>query len=406
MLKLLIQLAWRNLWRNPRRTLITLVVVAAGLFSVLTLNSLIEAWAQSSRDQVLDLTTGAGQIHAPGYLDDPTVAHRMAPPDAALAKVLNTSPVTAWSARLRVSAVVQSEYRTLPVTLIATDPARERKLSTIPLMIAAGRYLTGPDDPGIVLGRHLAERLKTEIGRRVILMAQAADGTLAQRSFTVEGLFAGSQSAEDNFAFTGLNPAQTMLGAGDQITEISFAIADQQQLGAAIAAMKSAAPGLDVRSWRQLSPMAAAMDTMMSGFVYIWLWVMFALMAIGIVNTQLMAVHDRVREFGLLEALGMRPRLVLMQVAIESALLVGIGVIAGGIAAALTIAALSGGIDLGFLARGAEYFGAGHVLYPHLAPREAVGIAALIWALGVAVSLWPAYRAAKSNPVEAMSHAT
>jgi ABC-type lipoprotein release transport system permease subunit len=102
----------------------------------------------------------------------------------------------------------------------------------------------------------------------------------------------------------------------------------------------------------------------------------------------------------------MKPRLVLAQVAIESALLVGIGVILGAAAAVALVTALSGGVDFSFVALGAEYFGAGHVLYPRIAVGESIGVSVLIWALGVLVSLWPARRAAKSNPVEAMSHAT
>ncbi len=403
-LALLVPLAWRNLWRNPRRTVITLVVVGAGLYSILCLAALLEAWAVSSRDTALSLMTGSGQIHARGYREDPTVARRMPAPDARLERALAQPSISVWTARVRVPAVVQSEYETLPLTLVGAEPPRERRISVIPRRIAAGRYLDGMGDGGIVLGRHLAARLKTRVGKRVVVMAQAADGTLAEQSYKVVGLFGGNRDAEDEFGFTGLRTAQSMLGIGTAISEIAFDVPDETRLPAVVAALRQAAPGLDVQPWTVLEPLAAAMQGFMNAFVYIWLWVMFVLMAIGIVNTQLMAVFERMREFGLLEAIGMRPRLILGQVLFESVMLVGVGVAIGLGAAAATIAALHGGIDLGFLARGAEFFGAGHVLYPRLAPAELVGVSALIWVLGTLVALWPARKAARSDPAEAMTH--
>ena len=403
-LKMLLPLAWRNLWRNPRRTWVTLAVVSVGLYSVLVLGALLEAWAQSSLNANLNLLTGSGQIHAKGYLDDPTVAHRMPPPDQALSKILNSPDVTDWVTRVRVPAVVRSEYKTLPLTLLGVDPEKEAKISVIPRQIAAGNYLATADAQGIVLGRHLAGRLKTRIGKRVVIMAQARDGSLAERAFRVVGLFAGNQNAEDAYAFTGIKTAQSMLAIGNDISEISFKVATPQALAPVIDRLRQAAPTEVVASWKTLSPMTEAVDVLMRGMVYIWLAVMCAFMAIGIVNTQLMAVFERVREFGLLQALGMKPRLILVQVLLESALLIGIGVLAGMAAAGGTLIALHNGVNLSFLARGAEYFGAGHVLYPQLSQVQFAGLSFIVWALGISVTLWPAYRASRSNPVEAMHY--
>jgi ABC-type lipoprotein release transport system permease subunit len=402
-LRLLIPLAWRNLWRNPRRTVITLVVVAAGLYSVLCFAAILEAWSRSSRDTVVKLMTGSGQIHAEGYLDDPTVSRRMPPPSAGLKAALDSTAIDAWVKRVRVPAVVQSEYKTLPVTLVGVEPDRESRLSTIPRQIADGRYLSDGADAGIVLGRRLADRLKTRVGKRVILMALTSDGALAQRSYQVVGLFAGNLEAEDKYAFTGIKTSQQMLGIGDALSEISFDVPDDRRLGGVIASLREAAPELDVRPWTALSPLAAAMENFMNAFVYIWLWIMFVLIAIGIVNTQLMAVFERLREFGLLQAIGMRPRLILAEVTLESAILIGLGAVIGMASSAVTILAVHGGVDLRFLAQGAEFFGASHVLYPRLSPLQFIELSFVVWGLGVVVALWPAYKAARSNPVEAMS---
>lgn len=396
-------IAWRNLWRNPRRTLITLLVVAIGVWSILMFDVILKAWVLSSRDAALRLLTGEGQIHATAYLDDPNISHRMTEPSGALLAALNSPSVSAWVQRVRVPVVIQSEYRTRAVTFLGVEPQGEHKVSDIPSEIVAGRYLASATDAGIIIGRDLAAKLKTRLGKRVIVMAQAADGHLAERSYTIVGLFGGSQSAQDEFVFTGLHTAQAQLGIGRDISEISFGAAQSVPLDAVVAVLKRAAPSRDVQPWTTLSPLASAMESFSQSYIAVWLAIMFVLMAIGIVNTQLMAVFERTREFGLLQALGMRPRLILLQVTLESALLIAIGVALGVALMVLTLLPFRHGLDLGFLAAGAEMFGAGRVLYPQLDAGDAIHYSLIVWLLGIVTALWPARMAAMANPSAVMA---
>jgi ABC-type lipoprotein release transport system permease subunit len=399
---LFVQIAWRNLWRNPRRTLITLLVIAIGVWSILTFDVTLKAWVTSSRETSLRLLTGEGQIHASAYLDDPDVAYRMRAPAGDLLKTLNGPRVNAWAPRVRVPAIVQSEYRTRAITLLGVDPARERKVSDLPSQIASGHYLASDRDSEIVIGRDLAEKLKTRLGKRVIVMAQAADGHLSEVSFTIVGLFDATPGAEDAFVFTGLHPSQSMLGIGSDISEISFYASEAAALDDVVATLRRAAPTLNVEPWTVLVPLAYTMETFSQSYVVIWLMIMFVLMAIGIVNTQLMAVFERTREFGLLQALGMRPGMILFQVTVENAVLIGLGVFFGVVLMLLTLAPFRNGLDLGFLAAGSEMYGAGSVLYPQLDTGDAVRFSLTLWILGIVAALWPARMAARINPAVAM----
>jgi ABC-type antimicrobial peptide transport system permease subunit len=131
------------------------------------------------------------------------------------------------------------------------------------------------------------------------------------------------------------------------------------------------------------------METFSQTYIQIWLMVMLLLMAIGIVNTHLIALFERTREFGLMQALGMRPGWIVAQVMLESAMLIGVGVVAGVVLMGVTLLPFTNGLNLGFLAAGAEMAGGTSVLYPRLDVADAVKFSLIVWALGVATTLWP-----------------
>jgi ABC-type lipoprotein release transport system permease subunit len=402
--QLLFSLAWRNLWRNPRRTGLVLVAVGIGVWSMLSFTALLQAWNASSLDAALADLTAQGQIHSRGYLDNPGVEHRMAPPSGAVLSLLDGSGVSRWAPRVRVPAAIQSAYQTWPVSLVGIDPARERGLSFIATAVHAGRNLNNGDDTGILLGRKLAKRLHTGIGKRVVLMSQKNAGGLAERGFRVVGLFSAPPQVEDRYVFVGLATAQTMLGLGRDITGVAFDLKHMRELGSFVHALRQAAPQADVQPWQTLRPLTKAMNQLSNSFIQVWIVIIFVLMGFGIVNTLLMSLHERVRELALLQALGLRPRLIFAQVVLESALVVLLGVVLGALAGAATVLAFHRGLDLGFLARGSEWLGAGRVLYPQFDVAQFAGISVLVWGMGVAAGLLPILRIVRRVPVEAINH--
>jgi ABC-type lipoprotein release transport system permease subunit len=401
-LSILFPFAWRNLWRNKRRTLITLLVVAVGVWSILTFNAVIRAWSDSALVGSLKNLTAEAQLHAPGYRDDPDIEHSFPVPTGRLAATLNASGISSWASRIRTPAIIQSEYKTLPVTLVGIQPQRESGVSFIADALSQGRSLRDDTDDGVLVGRHLAKRLKTRLGKRIVLMANDARGHLVQRGARVIGIYAAEPSLEDRYLFTGLKPAQQFLHADGRLSEIAIMTSPQTPLQPVLAKLRQAAPQLDVAGWAELQPMTKGIHDLTEGFIYVWLWVMFVLIAIGVVNTQLMAVFERTREFGLLQALGFRPGWVVLEVLLEAVQIIGFGVFAGALSAWLTVQALSSGVSLGGLSAGADFLGIERVLYPRLDTTEFVITIIVIWGLGVVTALWPARRAARFDAIEAM----
>jgi len=330
----------------------------------------------------------------------------MQPPSGTLLEALNGDTVEDWTVRVSAPGVVQSEYKTLPVTFMGVDPAAEQRISTIPGDVVQGRYLTDADDDGIILGKHMVERLKTDLGRRVIVMSQNVDGTMSEWSFDVVGIFDSDQGIEDFNIFTGLKASQEFLGLENEVAQVVVTLPDDAELTPSIQVLKDAAPDLDVRSWKELNLFLAMTDDFMGVYIFVWLAIVFSMMAIGIVNTQLMAVFERTQEFGLLRALGMKPRRVLLMVTIESAVLVGAGVVIGAILAVLTVWVFRGGLDLTAYARALEMVDMGTMIFLKYHPAQMVQFSIIIWILGILVALWPARRASKCSPQEAMRRDT
>jgi ABC-type lipoprotein release transport system permease subunit len=401
---LLTTLAWRNLWRHSRRTVVMIFALALGVWAMIAMAAFVRGWmGQYVHKEIMNLT-GHVQIHATDYRDDPSVAHRLPSPTGLLERALGDKPVTAWDARVRVPGVVASERESAGVEIVGIDPAAERGLSFIDGAIAEGRDLESPDDPGVLIGRELAERLETQIGRRIVLTSQDANNDIADRGFRVVGIFrAEPEAVETGYVFIGRRIAQQMLKIGDDVSEIAVMTQDRERLDALVARLRAAAPGRDVAPWTELRPILVLSQKVNNVVLLIWFAVVFAAMSFGLINTLLMAIFERTREFGLFQALGMPPRYILQQVMIESLILLMIGLVVGNLSAWVTVAGFHDGVDLSRFAEGLALVGVSPVIYPMVSNTDIVASNAIVIVLGILASLYPAWRAARRVPVEAIT---
>ena len=401
----LTQLAWRNLWRNHRRTVIMLAAISVGVWAMIFMTALTRGMVDQMIVDGVKALPGHVQMHNPAYLDDPSINNRIPFNDAELQEKFASSGFVAWSSRVKVPAVITSERDSRGITLVGIDPAAEQDLMFVNYEQVEGRFLVDEKDKGIVIGHKLAATLETEIGKRVVVMSQNPDNEIADRGFRVVGLYSASTGAvEEAYAFVGKATAQKMLGIDGETSEVVFVGDDYRNVDSVYEAVTAAVDGtVVVNRWYDVDTYLGTMMNVMDGFVLIWVVVIFLALSFGLVNTLVMAVFERVREIGLMLALGMKPGSILGQIIIESMLLLALGLFAGTVLSWATIVPLQDGIDISFVGEGMEMMGAASVLYPKLMLSDVILANVVVLVLGFLASLSPAWRASRYEPVEALA---
>jgi ABC-type lipoprotein release transport system permease subunit len=404
-LAILARLAWRNLWRNHRRTGIMLLAIVLGTWAMIFMTALMRGMVSQMVSDGISALPGHVQVHHPDYRDDPSIANLIPISGTELARRFEGAELRQWATRVRVPAVITSEYDSRGVTLIGVDPALEDGLTFVDYDQVQGRFLETSDDKGVVIGRKLADILNTEVGKRIVLMSQDPDNEIADRGFRVVGLFTASvMSFEEQFVFAGKTTLQDMLRIGDQVSEVAVLGDDYRDVEAVYETTVGLVDdGVTVERWTELDTFLGTMLGVMDGFVLVWIVVIFLALSFGLVNTLVMAVFERVREIGLMLALGMRPINILGQIVLESLLLLAIGLALGSALAWATVQPIKDGIDVSIVGEGMDMWGMSSTLVPELLLSDVVLANVVVLVLGFFASLSPAWRAANYEPIEAIT---
>jgi ABC-type lipoprotein release transport system permease subunit len=404
-LGIIFTLAWRNLWRNHRRTIIMLAAISIGAWAMIFMTSLMRGMVNDMLRDGISALPGHVQVHHPDYRDDPSVNNLVARTSSEISASLTAAGIDRFAARVRVPAIISSERESRGVTLLGVEPAEERSIAAVGTAIAEGRALESAADTGIVIGRELADKLETEVGKRVVIMSQDPDNDVADRGYRVVGLFEANLAAqEEMFVFAGRTTVQKMLRIDDRVSEVAILGDDYRVVEPILETVRATIDDQDeILPWTELDSYLGTMLGVMDGFVLVWVVVIFLALSFGLVNTLVMAVFERVREIGLMLALGMRPSSILGQIIIESLLLLALGLAIGNALAYATVVPLKDGIDISIVAEGMEWFGASSMLYPELESQDVIMANVVVLVLGFLASLSPAWRASRYEPVEAIT---
>ncbi len=401
---LLLKLAWRNIWRNTRRTVISVLALALGVMAIVSIHSFQELAYQAMIRGVTAGLVGDAQVHGRGYQESPEIGNVVRDAVAVEARLERALPVAETERRVLGAGLAGSGDASSAVVVIGIEP-RKPGASAL-LTIEKGRALDPAPAHEVVLGDALARDLGVAPGSELVLVGQAADGSLANDRYTVVGTAdAGSYDANATTVFLHLADAQSFFAIGDGVHEVIVRLpTDEEDLSHPVSILRGAVDlsALEVLPWTDIVPeLKGAIDAKRRNTKVIDI-VVFLIVALGILNTMTMSTFERTREFGVMASLGTRRRRVLAMVLLE-ALLQGVIGFAVGTALAWVLAHAIGEVNIAALVGGTDMVGTRlpNVLYLSLDPRAVVTAGGVTVVTMLVGALVPAIRASRLKPVEA-----
>ncbi len=467
---MLVSLSWRNIWRNQTRSMVVVFAIALGLWGGVTSMSLINGWVKQRMNDSIRNEISHIQIHNPQFLQNEEVDKTLNV-DSITSLLDTLSGVSAYSARLKIFSMAQTDRANSGLIVLGVNPVSERALSGIPEKIIYGGFLEGAFKiPSIVIGKKAAEELKLvnyeitdsiikrlerndeglasalselagksyrsrpalirdlqatlkpslfdrwadaiadscagyRLNTPVVLTFQTPTGEMHSAMFRVRGVYRTSNTAFDaRVAYVNLNDLVPVSGLDPgQVHEVAVICSDIRKVPSVAKSIASKFSHLKIRPWDEVSPEIALYSALgdFMGMIYVVI-ILFAL-AFGIINTMMMSVLERFREFGMLMAIGMNRVRVFTMIMLESVFLTFTGGVVGVLLSTTFVMIFSHtGIDFGMWAEGFEAIGYSSVVYPHITFANYVQITFLVIVTGMLASLWPARRALKLNPMQAL----
>ncbi len=413
-----ILMAWRNVWRNPRRTILTILAIAFACLVLIFMLSLQVGTYEVMINASVKTRTGHIQVIKKGYNKDHKIRQVVDNPES-VAKLLDQTPhVTAYTFRANAFALLSSDLRTCSGLITGVDPERESKMSNIVHTMRKGRFLKPSDTNMAVIGALLAKNLKVNVGDEVVALGSAMDGSVAATVLKVAGIFSSGMDDYDRSAIqVPLPHFQDVFYMGTAVHEVVVACDSlwhvgrvKESLAAALHPKPPAEPtgpdadqGLVCLSWDELTPGLIQSIQMDLGGGLIFYAILLVMVAFSIMNTFVMAVFERTRELGTLLAIGAGPGRLSKMLVLESAFLtlwgITLGILAGCI---LTLWFQHTGIPLGGAEGMLKQYGIPGLIRPRLTLATALSGPALVFFITLLTALYPALKVRMLTPVDAM----
>ena len=400
--------AWRNIWRNGKRTAITVVAVTLTTAVLIVTLSLMRGFGDDMVHNATRLVVGDAQVHEADYRLDRSIYKSIANPEA-IVQAAQKAGIDA-APRSYSFGLVSSGHKSAGAMFWGVSPAAEKTAFELAKEMFAGSYLSDRADREVVLGRKLAKSLHAQVGAEIVAVVQAADGSLGNELFQVIGILKlAGEEIDRGAAIIHRQDFDSLFVSGGRVHEIALNAWDRMSPEQVVAKVSSALSEASVaQTWRELMPQLASMVDMMDAALAIFGFIFFLAAGLGVMNTMLMATYERIREFGILKAIGASPWRILRDISTEAFVMSVISTSLGaiiGVAASLYLETHP--IDLSVFGSG-DMSISGMVFNPlwraTVDQQTVVVPVVVMWIVCVLASLYPATKAARLDPIRAINH--
>jgi len=402
---MLLKIAWRNIWRQRRRSLIVMTSIIIGNASILLYDSIAIGFTTQKLDNEIGSHIAHIQINSKGYNDNKVIGNKIETPELVKNKIQNLHFVSNYSTRIITFGMVTSAENSSGAKLVGINPENESKLTSIKSVIVKGEYVNKNGD--ILIGTDMADKLNVDIGDKIVMTAAAVDGSVQSELFRVCGIFRSSSSEfNKNYVYVNISTANILLKMDNAVTQFALLInniektASYQETIANILGSE-----FEVFSYADLLPlMIIYVDLAKQMMIILYIIIGIAIL-FGIINTMLMSVFERIQEIGVLMSIGMRNNKIFLMIVQEAFLLGTIGTLIGTIIGlAFYYYFASTGIDLSSFSKSLESFGIGSLIFPILDQTIILRSLIIMPLTTVLGAIYPAIKAIKLQPTEAMRY--
>lgn len=397
-------LAWRNIWRSPMRSLVVILAIALGVWSLIFLMGLSQGMIAGYIKTAIEERVSHIQIHEPSFKDDRDVKFMIPNAPQVIDEIRNEPFVKGASDRILASGMIATAKGARGVQIFGIDPDGEDELTGITSRVAEGEYLDTDKKNAIVIGDKLAKKLNVKIRSKVVLTFQNKDREITSAAFRIVGLLKLSNAnLEEANIYVRSTDLERLLGSDGDRHEIAILLNSVEDLNSATEILKTKYPHLLVEDYTEISPDLELYSSQLDTSLYVFILIVMLALIFGIINTMLMAVLERFRELGMLMAIGMTKSRVFFMIMLETIILGMVGAPGGILLSYLSInGTAKNGIDLSNLSSGFEQFGMSSHIFPEVDPSIYINVGIAVAVTALLASIYPAIKAIKLKPVEAL----